>query len=143
MMGSQDVVGVFVYGTLKRGQCREHCWPTPPRKIAAAWTLGRLYTRADYPALISGCDRVLGELWLYNANELPQVLRTLDEVEQTNQPGLEDLYRRVVVDVFSTTDESLGKAFTYHYAMDLDADGFSKIEAIGTDFVQWPGSSAI
>jgi gamma-glutamylcyclotransferase (GGCT)/AIG2-like uncharacterized protein YtfP len=86
---------------------------------------------------------VLGELWLYNANELPQVLRTLDEVEQTNQPGLEDLYRRVVVDVFSTTDESLGKAFTYHYAMDLDADGFSKIEAIGTDFVQWPGSSAI
>ncbi len=137
-MHSVDVVGVFAYGTLKRRQCRERCWPVAPKKVVPAWTRGSLYTRSDYPALVPGDDKALGELWFYDAKELVQVLEVLDEVEQTNQPGLDDLYRRVVVEAFTLDDHSLGSVFTYHYAMNLIADGFKKIEPLDREYVQWP-----
>ncbi len=137
-MIQENVMGVFVYGTLKRGQCRERCWRIDPKSVIAAWTRGSLHTRSDYPALVAGDDKVLGELWFYDAKELAQVLKVLDEVEQTNQPGLDDLYHRVVVDAFTLAGDPLGSVFTYHYAMNLLADGFKKIEPRGREYVQWP-----
>jgi gamma-glutamylcyclotransferase (GGCT)/AIG2-like uncharacterized protein YtfP len=118
------VLGVFVYGTLKRGQCREHCWPVPPSKIFDGYVLGTLYGRSDYPALVAGADRVIGELWCYDT-ALDRVVQVLDEIEETNQVGVPDLYKRAIVQVHSLDGNLIGPAYTYHYAQDLKADGFS------------------
>jgi gamma-glutamylcyclotransferase (GGCT)/AIG2-like uncharacterized protein YtfP len=69
---------VFVYGTLKRGQVRERSWPRQPLAVEPAWTLGRLFDLGPYPGLLAGTDRVLGELWRFAAEDLPETLRVLD-----------------------------------------------------------------
>ena len=110
---------IFVYGTLKRGQCREHFWPRRPVAVETAWTLGGLYDLGPYPALIAGSNRVLGELWRFAPNDLRETLRVLDGIEGfRNQP--DDLYRRVVAEC--TTDAGqVVPTFTYHYARPLPA----------------------
>lgn len=110
---------VFVYGTLKRGQCRQQCWPRQPLGIEPAWTLGRLYDVGPYPGLVEGTDRVLGELWRFAAADLPQTLRVLDGIEgYRDQPG--DLYVRVVVECTAEAGHRVG-AYTYRYARPLPA----------------------
>lgn len=90
---------VFVYGTLKRGQCRQACWPVAPALISQGWVLGQLVDLGPYPALLEGTDRVLGELWSFEAHLIEAVHRILDEIEVYNQPGLPDEYQRVRVAV--------------------------------------------
>ncbi len=120
---------VFVYGTLKRGQCREHLWPLPPRSIQIGWSHGRLFGRHDYPAMTPGNDRVIGELWEFDESAIEIVLPLLDQIEGTNQPGQTDLYCRVVTDVYAAEDDGcLGQAWTYHYATDPETNGFTRIE---------------
>lgn len=137
-MQTEAIIGVFVYGTLKRGQCREVMWPTPPLGIDRGWVHGRLYGRHDYPAMIRGPDRVQGELWRFSAETLSRVLEVLDEVEGTNQPGSPDLYHRDVVEVFDETRNLLGHAFTYRYASDPIDDGFHPLEPNEQGCVAWP-----
>jgi gamma-glutamylcyclotransferase (GGCT)/AIG2-like uncharacterized protein YtfP len=131
---------VFVYGTLKQGQCREHHWPHRPRSIQAAWVAGTLYTRHDYPAMRRGDDRVLGEFWQFDPAAIPAVLATLDQVEGTNQPGQPDLYQRFVAPVIGLDGRPLGNAWCYRYAIDPTGDGFTPVKppADGDDFVRWP-----
>ncbi|TWU40257.1 AIG2-like family protein [Novipirellula aureliae] len=128
----------FVYGTLKQGGCRDSLWPCVPLKITSAWTYGTLYDRADYPAMMPGQTRVKGEYRLFRESELPEVLEAIDAIEGTNQYGVPDLYHRVVVDVFAEDMTRIGKAYTYHYAIDPAADGFSRMMPRGdqTD-VEW------
>ncbi len=110
---------IFVYGTLKRGQCRERSWPRQPLSVEPAWTLGRLYDLGPYPALVAGDDRVRGELWRFAAEDLPETLRVLDGIEGfRNQPG--DLYRRVVAECMTKAGQ-VANAFTYRYARPLPA----------------------
>lgn len=100
------------------------------------WTRGTLYDRADYPAMTSGFDRVLGECWAFREAEMAAVLRTLDAIEGANQPGQPDLYRRVEVEVWSwdvsgdTVIEApaAGTAFAYHYASDPELQGFVRMK---------------
>ena len=132
---------VFVYGTLKRGQCRAGLWPSSPHSIKQAWVRGRLHDRSDYPAMTPGDDRVRGELWRFPAEAMPRVLEVLDQVEGTNQPETTDLYVRVQVKVIDAQDRSLGNAYTYLYATDPLLDGFRVIEPSGQDAdVAWPAS---
>ncbi len=134
---------VFVYGTLKRGQCRESLWPLRPLKICEACVLGSLFARDDYPAMTAGQDRVLGELWQFGAAELPMVLKSLDQIEGTNQADVDDLYHRVIVEAFDTSDHLLGTAYTYRYAGDPLADGFELIQPPSKDaYVAWPAGAA-
>jgi gamma-glutamylcyclotransferase (GGCT)/AIG2-like uncharacterized protein YtfP len=110
---------VFVYGTLKRGQCRERCWPRRPLEIESAWTLGRLFDLGPYPALVEGADRTLGELWRLAAADLRETLSALDRIEgYRGQPG--DLYQRVVADC-TTEAGDVVRAFTYRYSRPLPA----------------------
>lgn len=134
-----STASVFVYGTLKRDQCRGHLWPARPISVVAAWTRGVLMGRADYPAMVPGDDRVLGEVWTFDDRDMPEVLRVLDEIEGTNQPGYADLYVRVVVETFDQNGSPLGPANAYHYAGDPAGDGFIRItpESEG-DGVSWP-----
>ncbi len=131
-------VAIFVYGTLKRGQCRERCWPHVADSVRVGWVRSTLFTRHDYPALRPGDDLVLGELWSFAAEQLPAVLDVLDAVEQTNQPGLENLYDRVIVDVFAVDGSSLGQAHAYHYAIEPTRDGFKRVVAGVDGFSRWP-----
>ena len=118
---------IFVYGTLKRGQCRHHLWPHEPVTISKAWIRGSLYGRADYPAVRSGNDRVEGELWQFAEPHIRDTLSTLDEIEGTNQPGSPDLYSRRSVETYDLTGDYLGLSYCYFYARDPEEDGFHRI----------------
>ena len=132
---------VFVYGTLKRGQCREKCWPVEPVEIVPGWTLGELYDTGPFPAMVHGEDRVLGEVWMYEADQIARVLQVLDEIEVTNQPGCENEYDREVVNVNLRDGRQLS-AQTYIYAQRWQLSSFRRvlpksIEGIGP-FAAWP-----
>ena len=144
-MDISRIDAVFVYGTLKQGQCRAPMWPATPREIVPAWVRGQLFGRSDYPALRKGNDRVRGELWRFSPEDMPRVLETLDEIEGTNQPGEPDLYHREQVEVFDLQGVSLGTAHTYLYATDPLLDGFDAIEADPESTeseVSWPANRA-
>jgi gamma-glutamylcyclotransferase (GGCT)/AIG2-like uncharacterized protein YtfP len=133
------ISSVFVYGTLKRGYCREPFWPARPRLITSSWTLGSLFRGPEYPAMTVGDDRVLGECWHFEPAQMDRVLQTLDEVEGTNQPGRDDLYVRVQTDVFSLDDRPLATAWVYHYAVPPVRHGFRPITQKSTaGYVAWP-----
>lgn len=126
----------FVYGTLKRGQCRSALWPCPPVTVRPAWTRGHLYGRHDYPAMTAGDDAVMGECWEFADVDVPAVITALDAIEGTNQPGEPDLYHRVITEVFDAPGRPIGNAYTYHYATDPADDGFRRVQA--DEFASWP-----
>ena len=133
------IQSVFVYGTLKRGQCRAACWPREPLSVCEAWTWACLYGRSDYPAMTAGRNRVLGELWKFPADRMAEVLAKIDQVEGTNQPGQEDLYVRVAIKTWSREGQPKDDAFAYRYATDPLADGFALLQPEGPDeWVRWP-----
>ena len=148
---SDPICRFFVYGTLCRGQCRERCWPCVPLEITPAWTFGTLYSRHDYPAMRPGNDRVRGECWRFSPEQMSQVREVLDQVEGTDQPGVANLYDRVVVEVYPlasidraqvTTADQLGTAMAYHYATQPEQDGFQRVVPEKSCGVRWPTTSA-
>lgn len=127
---------VFVYGTLKRGQCRETVWPVEPTEITAGWAYGTLYGRDDYPALLHGEHRVIGEIWKFDLSQMRDVLAVLDDVEGTEGNSPNDLYHRHVVDARSDRG-TIVQAYAYFYNRDPIADGFVIVPA--NDAAQsWP-----
>ena len=123
---------VFVYGTLKRGYRNEHVWPTIPLHVESAWVRGRLFGRADYPALIPGNDAVAGELWTFEPAKIKCVVAALDELEGTTTNSERDLYHRVIVDVhlnIGSRDEHSAAvlAFTYFYNGSPEERGFRRV----------------
>jgi gamma-glutamylcyclotransferase (GGCT)/AIG2-like uncharacterized protein YtfP len=132
---------MFVYGTLKRGQCRERCWPRAPRSVLPATIAGRLYDLGPYPALGPGEDKIVGELWQFHADDMPETLAVLDEVEGYSQLG-DDYYRRIavvccVVGKNGQNDEE-AIAFTYEFA-DLGQLADRSIVEPGADgLCRWP-----
>lgn len=129
---------VFVYGTLKRGQCRGGLWPAEPVSVRDAWIHGNLFSRGDYPALTAGQDRVVGELWSFRPSYIGQVLQTIDQIEGTNQPGQPDLYVRVAVETWDFDRQRLEQAYTYRYATDPTDDGFVMLRPDENGLVRWP-----
>ncbi|WP_145078110.1 gamma-glutamylcyclotransferase family protein [Aureliella helgolandensis] len=105
----------FVYGTLKRGNCRDTCWPCAAIDVAPAWVYGALYDVGPYPALFVGKDRVLGEIWTFQDSDCGLVTETLDEIEGTNQGGVVNLYNREAVTAHRF-DETECRAWIYFYA---------------------------
>jgi gamma-glutamylcyclotransferase (GGCT)/AIG2-like uncharacterized protein YtfP len=151
------ISSVFVYGTLKRGQCRGAMWPVEPLNVSVVFTLGTLFDRHDYPAMTSGTDDVVGEKWDFRPEQMPRVLEVLDAIEGANQPRVPDLYRRVVVTTWDLCEsgaaehradaETSRMSYTYHYASDPEDDGFTRILPDQSDegrvrpCVQWPTTS--
>lgn len=128
-MTRPSISTLFVYGTLKVGQCRERCWPRQPVEIRAAWTYGELYDTGPYPALFPGDDMVAGQAWLFDPADLPAVLEQLDAIEEY-RPGHEatNLYNRQVIECFDRNGDSL-KSYTYIYARENERGLFTRIEA--------------
>jgi gamma-glutamylcyclotransferase (GGCT)/AIG2-like uncharacterized protein YtfP len=151
------ISSVFVYGTLKRGECRGAMWPVEPLGVSAVFTHGTLFDRHDYPAMTSGTDDVVGEKWDFRPEQMQRVLEVLDAIEGANQLGVPDLYRRVVVTTWDICElgasghrvdaETARKSYTYHYASDPEDDGFTRIlpeqavEGRVRPCVQWPTQS--
>ena len=134
------ITNVFVYGTLKRGQWRERCWPCEPREVIPGWIRASLYTRPIqpandyYPAIIVGGDRVWGEMWCFEPSRMDDVMTVLDAIEGTGQPGQLNLYDRAEVTVRFPEGSILGqtvmppaRAIAYFYARDVIADGFVRV----------------
>lgn len=109
-----EVTAVFVYGTLKRGQCRAPLWPIPPQRVEVARARGALYRLETYPALLPGPDIVLGELWHFATEEMPRTLEVLDEVEHYVDGG-DDLYTRQMV-LCQGEESGAVKAWCYFFA---------------------------
>ncbi|MCL6502575.1 MAG: gamma-glutamylcyclotransferase [Pirellulales bacterium] len=105
--------GVFVYGTLQRGQQRQSAWPRRPVRILPAVTQGRLFDLGPYPALLPGDGLVAGELWCFRAADLEATLEVLDVIE--GHTGAEDdLYRRRLVEC-CTGDGQRHWAYAYFF----------------------------
>ncbi len=105
---------VFVYGTLKQGECRARFWPREPIAVESAVIRGRLYDLGPYPALVPGDDQVRGELWHFDVEDMPATLRVLDEIEGATQLG-NAYYRRIVVECRGDDGQSY-EAFAYEFA---------------------------
>ncbi|MCC6508309.1 MAG: gamma-glutamylcyclotransferase [Pirellulaceae bacterium] len=126
-MSLDTLTAVFVYGTLKTGQCRERCWPCEPLSVEKAWTAGELYDTGPYPALFRGDDLVGGELWTFPESSMALVLSELDAVEEY-RPGNEstNLYNREIV---TCTDQQYRNwtAYTYLYARPAERQFFQRL----------------
>jgi gamma-glutamylcyclotransferase (GGCT)/AIG2-like uncharacterized protein YtfP len=132
-----DPCYIFVYGTLKRGEVRETCWPKKPLSVEWATLAGQLHDLGPYPALVGGADSVLGELWQFESADLPATLERLDEIEGHGQGG-EDLYVRRVVSCLTLAAEAK-EAFTYFFA-DPAAIASQPVVLPDRDgFCQWQG----
>jgi len=104
---------LFVYGTLKRGQVREGCWPCKPLAVETAIVRGVLFDLGEYPAMVGGEDLVAGELWRFAEEDMGATLAALDVVEGCEGKD-DDEYRRVVMEC--ETSGGIVAAWTYTYA---------------------------
>jgi gamma-glutamylcyclotransferase (GGCT)/AIG2-like uncharacterized protein YtfP len=96
MLNQPSINAVFVYGTLKRGECRARFWPHEPMRVESATIRGRLYDLGPYPALGPGEDVVRGEVWHLAPEHIGETLSSLDEVEGATRLKTA-YYRRIVV----------------------------------------------
>lgn len=135
MLPSSKPQAVFVYGTLKRGQCRENCWPYKPLEVVPATVQGRLYDLGPYPALIVGDDRILGELWRFRSEHMAGTLSVLDRVEG-HDLGDTSLYIR---DVIVCEDQAGNRwpAYTYFYAETIDLPADSRVGPNASGLCVW------
>ena len=106
-------VGVFVYGTLQRGQKRAPLWPRPPLEVLPATTQGRLFDLVPYPALLPGEGPVAGELWCFRAVDLEATLEVLDAIEG-HAGTADDLYVRRLIEC-QCSDGRVRRAYAYFF----------------------------
>jgi gamma-glutamylcyclotransferase (GGCT)/AIG2-like uncharacterized protein YtfP len=109
-----DLCRFFVYGTLKRGQCREKCWPHPPLRVDPAVIRATLYDLGAYPGIVPGDGLARGEVWELRSEHLPATLRVLDSVEGFAERD-DDLFVRRVVEC-TLDDGRTIDAWAYYYA---------------------------
>lgn len=154
------VTNVFVYGTLKRGQCREKMWPRSPLSIRPGYVRAWLFDLGPYPAIwcadcdeVGGetcgnapcpCDWVEGEIWSLAKDDLAITIDELDEIEETNQPHTCNQYDQILVRVYQSPDShsdatSSVLALTYQFSRLSDIGGDRRIHPPeGGKVVCWP-----
>jgi gamma-glutamylcyclotransferase (GGCT)/AIG2-like uncharacterized protein YtfP len=130
------ICGVFAYGTLKRGQCRERCWPHPPQRIEAAYVLGQLHDLGEYPALVDGRDRIAGELWHVAPQHLDDTLRALDVVEGATGGPDAWFVRRLVTCYVHGGGEA--QAWIYYFAQPARLKEYPTVAADADGLCRWP-----
>ena len=134
-----EVCAVFVYGTLKRGQVRERCWPRQPVSVEPATVRGALYDLGPYPALVEEEDTIAGELWTLADEDMEATLTALDRVEGIAGRD-DDLYRRVIVPC--QTAAGIVSAWTYQLADTSKLRNAHRIAPDAHGLCAWPSSSS-
>lgn len=109
-----DPAAFFVYGTLKRGECRERCWPRTAIEVLAATVFAELYDLGPYPALRAGGDLVAGEVRRLRPEDMAETLRILDGIEGFRGLPSELYIRRVIL--CRTSDGREIRAWSYFYS---------------------------
>jgi len=146
---SNLITDFFVYGTLKRGECRDKMWPRKSLSIREVFVRATLYDIGPYPAIrveegdapdeSEALDWVKGELWSFDRVEVPATLLVLDEIEGTNQKGSSNLYDHILVRVFDQMNSrASGVALAYQYSS-LHGLRYSRLmrPGEGESFVSW------
>lgn len=152
---------VFVYGTLKRGQCREKMWPRPPLSIRPGYVRGTLFDLGPYPAMwcadchewesaaASGndhcdCDWIEGEIWTLAKSDMAITIEELDEIEETNQPSVCNQYDQILVRAYETPCQAGNKtpsilALTYQFSDIRKLPATYRMQPVGSsNVVAWP-----
>ncbi|MDM5334120.1 gamma-glutamylcyclotransferase family protein [Ureibacillus composti] len=95
---------IFVYGTLRNGEENAHLLNNAICLDKNCWTYGLLYdTGCGYPAIApSTTYKTYGELYLVTDYEL----KLLDELEDYEEDGTDNLYDRVEQEIFTSNGES-------------------------------------
>lgn len=95
----QKINTVFVYGTLMRGFCNHELYLAGQVVKATPGEMrGDLYhLNYGYPAAVDGAGTVKGEI--FYVHDMQKVLPGLDFLEDYNQTGEADLYKRKVREV--------------------------------------------
>jgi gamma-glutamylcyclotransferase (GGCT)/AIG2-like uncharacterized protein YtfP len=159
------ITNVFVYGTLKRGQCREKMWPRAPLSIRPGFVRGWLFDLGPYPGMWCAdclesdckqcdcdshdqderqCDWVEGEIWSLAKQDMAATIEELDEIEETNQPQVANQYDQILVRVYDSPSVSNGQstsqlALTYQFSRLNDLIRAKRIRAVSSDgCVAWP-----
>lgn len=139
----------FVYGTLKRGECRASLWPRLPQDVRPAFVRGRLFDLGPYPALWCGdadaevgtdWDWVEGEVWTIAADDMEATVHRLDQIEVTDQPGCENEYDRILVRAHESPGSATSVlAFAYQYSTGQQLPDSIRVVAYGENRVaRWP-----
>ena len=156
----QIVTNVFVYGTLKRGQCRETMWPRPPLSIRPGFVRGWLFDLGLYPAMWCGgchelendgpendpcqCDWIEGEVWTLAKEDMSITIEELDKIEETNQPQTCNQYDQILVRVYESPNQTASPspsllALTYQCSDTNNLPTTNRNHPIGTSrTVAWP-----
>lgn len=139
----------FVYGTLKRGECRASLWPRLPRDVRPAFVRGQLFDLGPYPALWCGdsddeggtdWDWVEGEVWTIAAEDMEATVHRLDQIEVTDQPGCVNEYDRILVRAHETPGSTASVlAYAYQYSTGHRLPASFRVAAYGENRVaRWP-----
>lgn len=136
MSHEPNVRSIFVYGTLKRGGVREHCWPHQPLRIVPSRIRGALYDLGPYPAVDRGDDWVAGERWELACKHLQATLMLLDTVEGYDQDDEHNWYERRVI-ACTDDDHTKHKAHTYFYARPHELANATRIAANAEGVCSW------
>lgn len=158
------VTNVFVYGTLKRGQCRETMWPRTPLSIRPGFVRGWLFDLGPYPAMWCGdchelendspendrcpCDWIEGEVWTLAKEDLSITIDELDEIESTNQPQTPNQYDQILVRAYDSPYQ-IGQAppsvlsLTYQFSDLRNLASSRRIHSSASSHsVAWPSEKA-
>jgi len=125
-----EVDYVFVYGTLRQGDCRSNVFD-PHSQVADECFIDGfdMLHIGGFPGLVPGCGRIRGEV--YQIDE--RLLQTLDSIEGYYEEGdKNNLYNREIVDVFYDDGGSLVNADgeglrAYVYVFNRDSRDYDTI----------------
>lgn len=91
---------VFVYGTLMSGESNHPLISDYVTSITPAYIKGSLYDLPyGYPALLPGNGIVFGEL--IELHDIHAAIMVMDDLEDYNGPGQDNLYERETVEVYT------------------------------------------
>jgi len=144
------ITDLFAYGTLKRGECRESMWPRKPLRVREAFIRAMLYDLGPYPAIRvdeaddatlcdDSVDWIAGELWSFEPDDVLPTITVLDEIEQTNQRGFDNLYDHILVRAYERpTAGPSTLALVYQLSRPRAVDHPQRLRAGNSEaFVSW------
>ncbi len=113
-MNNEQLIQVFVYGTLKPGESNyfPYCQGKTTREVPA-YTWGQLYhLPVGYPGMTEGKNKVIG--WLFTFGD-ERILESLDFLEDYQEKRVSELneYNRQQVPVYDLAGNDLGQAWCY------------------------------
>ncbi len=148
-MDTQDINAFFVYGTLKRSFLRGGLWPRKPLRIVAASIQSDLFDLGPYPAATPGKHWLLGEIWEFNSEDMPQTIRELDLIEGYYKDRDDNEYVREIVTaefLGPASNTTLVQAYAYFLAqpkrLELARPIRPFLQFMGRAVAAWPDSIA-